>query len=107
MPRTPLLRALRRLADDHRAADQLGLPVEEAAYTRREILKRGAVASAGIVAGSAYLAEHAHAARGAGTPRIAIIGGGIAGLACALALQDKGVAADVYESSSRVGGRMH
>jgi monoamine oxidase len=107
MPRTPLLRALRRLADDHRAADQLGLPIEEAAYTRREILKRGAVASAGIVAGSAYLAEHARAARGAGSPRIAIIGGGIAGLACALALQDKGVAADVYESSSRVGGRMH
>jgi monoamine oxidase len=108
MPRTPLLRALRRLADDHRAADQLGLPVEEAAYTRREILKRGAVAGAGVMAGSAYLAEHARAARGAGAqPRIAIIGGGIAGLACALALQDKGVAADVYESSSRVGGRMH
>jgi monoamine oxidase len=107
MPRTPLLRALRRLADDHRAADQLGLPVEEAAYTRREILKRGAVAGAGIVAGSAYLADHAHAARGASPPRIAIIGGGIAGLACALALQDKGVAADIYESSSRVGGRMH
>jgi len=107
MPRTPLLRALRRLADDHRAADQLGLPIEEAAYSRREILKRGAVAGAGLVAGSAYLAEHAHAARGANAPRIAIIGGGIAGLTCALALQDKGVAADVYESSSRVGGRMH
>jgi len=107
MPRTPLLRALRRLADDHRAAEQLGLPVEEAAYTRREILKRGAVASAGLVAGSAYLADHAHAARGAGSPRIAIIGGGIAGLTCALALRDKGVAADIYESSSRVGGRMH
>ena len=60
MPRTPLLRALRRLADDHRTADQLGLPVAEAAYTRRDILKRGAVAGAGIVAGSnpdAELAE--------------------------------------------------
>jgi monoamine oxidase len=107
MPRTPLLRALRRLADDHRAAEQLGLPIEEAAYTRREILRRGAVASAGIVAGSAYLADHARAARGAGSARIAIIGGGIAGLTCALALQDKGVSADIYESSSRVGGRMH
>jgi monoamine oxidase len=107
MPRTPLLRALRRLADDHRAAEQLGLPIEEAAYTRREILKRGAVAGAGVVAGSAYLAEHARAAHGAGAARIAIIGGGIAGLSCALALQDKGVSADVYEASSRVGGRMH
>jgi len=82
--------------------------VAEAAYTRREILKRGALAGAGVVAGSAYLADHARAARGAGSqPRIAIIGAGIAGLTCALALQDKGVFADVYESSSRVGGRMH
>jgi monoamine oxidase len=107
MPRTPLLRALRRLADDHRAADQLGLPVEEAAYTRRELLKRGAVAGAGLAAGSAFLAEHAGIARAAGGSRIAIVGGGIAGLTAALTLQDKGVYADVYESSSRVGGRMH
>ena len=47
------------------------------------------------------------AARAASGPRVAIIGGGIAGLTAALALQDKGVYADVYESSSRVGGRMH
>ena len=40
-------------------------------------------------------------------PRIAIVGAGIAGLAAALALQDKGVYADIYESSGRVGGRMH
>ena len=35
--------------------------------------------------------------------RIAIVGGGIAGLAAALTLQDKGVHADVYESSQRSG----
>ena len=46
-------------------------------------------------------------ARAAAAPRIAIVGGGIAGLAAALTLQDKGVYADVYESSGRVGGRMH
>src|SRR5207302_5741444 len=46
-------------------------------------------------------------ARAAGAPRIAIVGGGIAGLAAALTLQDKGVYAEVYESSGRVGGRMH
>src|ERR687888_76312 len=48
----------------------------------------------------------ARAARAAGTPRIAIVGGGIAGLTAALTLQDKGVASDVYESSGRLGGRM-
>jgi monoamine oxidase len=115
MPRTPLLRALRRLADEHREADRLGIPAaelqarraEDAAYSRGEFLKRAGVAGAGMVAGSAYVADRAHAARGGTTARIAIIGGGIAGLAAALALQDKGVYADVYESSGRVGGRMH
>ena len=29
MPRTPLLRALRRLADEHREADRLGIPAAE------------------------------------------------------------------------------
>jgi monoamine oxidase len=107
------MRALQRLARDHRDADALGLPIEElrarrkdGAYTRREFLKRsGTVGAAVAVAGPAVLARPARAATN-GT-RIAVVGGGIAGLACALTLQDKGVACDVYESSSRWGGRMH
>jgi monoamine oxidase len=44
---------------------------------------------------------------GAGT-RIAIVGGGIAGLTAALTLQDRGITSVVYESHpTRVGGRMH
>ena len=115
MPRTPLLRALRRLADDQHAADRLGIPVSElherraddAAYDRGEFLKRAGVAGAGALAGSAYFAEHARAAKGSTNARVAIIGGGIAGLTAALTLQDQGVHADVYESSGRIGGRMH
>jgi monoamine oxidase len=41
------------------------------------------------------------------TPRIAIVGGGIAGLNAALTLQDKGLASTVYEAGPAVGGRMH
>lgn len=115
MPRTPLLRALRRLADDQHAADRLGIPVselherraEDAAYDRGEFLKRAGVAGAGALAGSAYFAEHARAAKGGTNARVAIIGGGIAGLTAALTLHDQGVYADVYESSGRIGGRMH
>jgi monoamine oxidase len=115
MPRTPLLRALRRLADDQHAADRLGIPVSElherraddAAYDRGEFLKRAGVAGAGALAGSVYFAEHARAAKGGTSPRIAIIGGGIAGLDAALTLQHHNVYADVYESSNRIGGRMH
>src|SRR5204862_5109932 len=40
-------------------------------------------------------------------PRIAIVGGAIAGLTAALTLQHVSIAATVYEASSRVGGRMH
>jgi monoamine oxidase len=112
MARTSLMRALQRLAWEHRAASQLGIEVERLrerqempGLPRREFLKRaGAVGAAAAVAGPVALARPARAAP---APRIVIVGGGIAGLAAALTLQDKGVYADVYESSARVGGRMH
>jgi monoamine oxidase len=108
MARTPLMRAVRRLAQEHQGASQLGIEVEEyqeARVTRRELLARtGAVGAAVAIAGPLALAR---SARAAGAPRIAIIGGGISGLTAALTLQDSGVYADVYESSGRVGGRMH
>lgn len=43
----------------------------------------------------------------AGRERVAIVGAGIAGLTCALTLRDAGIGATVFESSTRVGGRMH
>jgi monoamine oxidase len=106
------MRALQGLARDHQAAARLGMGVEEyreraaeARISRREFLKRtGAVGVALAAAGPMALARPA---RAAGAPRIAIIGGGIAGLTAALRLQDKGVYSDLYESSDRVGGRMH
>ena len=112
MARTPLMRALLHLAREHDAAARLGIEVEElrereheTRVSRREFLRRtGAVGAAVAVAGPAALARPAHAA---GASRIAIVGGGIAGLAAALRLQDKGVYTDVYESSNRLGGRMH
>ena len=112
MARTPLMRALQELAREHSAAKAQGIGVSElrereaeASYSRRELLRRGgAIGAAVAVAGPAAFARPARAAT---TPKIAIVGGGIAGLACALALHDKGVASDVYEASSRVGGRMH
>src|SRR6266699_83051 len=112
MARTPLMRALQRLAREHDASARLGIGVEEfrqreqeARLSRREFLKRtGAVGAVAAVAGPLSLAKPAAAAS---APRIAIIGGGIAGLTAALTLQDKGVFSDVYESSRRLGGRMH
>ena len=113
MARTPLMRALQRLAREHDAAARLGIEAgefrqreQEARLSRREFLKRtGAVGATAAVAGPLSFARPAATA---GAPRIAIVGGGIAGLTAALTLQDKGVFSDVYESSSRrLGGRMH
>src|SRR5262249_17162806 len=56
--------------------------------------------------GAAGVARARRVRAAAGQPTIAIVGAGIAGLACALDLADKGIASTVYEASGRVGGRM-
>src|SRR5262249_18554044 len=66
--------------------------------TRRQFLAGSATAVAGLAL--------PRLARAANPPRIAIVGGGIAGLTTALMLKDAGVYATVYESTGRVGGRM-
>jgi monoamine oxidase len=113
MARSALLQAIQRLAEEHRSADRLGIePAElrgrrqEAAYSRREFLKRAGMTGAAVaVAGPAVFSRPANAAT---APRIAIVGGGIAGLTAALTLADAGVASTVYEASpDRIGGRMH
>ncbi len=114
MARTPLLRWIQRLAKEHAAAEQLGItPAElrekrtEAAFTRREFLKRsGALGAVVAAAGPAALLRPVPALA-ASAPRIAIIGAGIAGLNAALTLQDKGLPSTIYEASNQVGGRMH
>ena len=112
MARTPILRWIQRLANEHAAAEQLGITPAElrekraaAAFTRRQFLKTAAALGAVVAAtGPAALMRPARAAASA---RIAIIGAGIAGLNAALTLQDKGLASTVYEASDRIGGRMH
>jgi monoamine oxidase len=118
MARTPLLRSFARLAAEHRAADKLGITPAEvrargaeararAAETGGPRVSRRAFVAGGAAAGAALaLGGPASLVRGA-TPSIAIVGGGIAGLSCALGLADKRVDATIYESSNRVGGRMH
>jgi monoamine oxidase len=62
------------------------------------ISRRAFVGAAAAAAGSV-------AARGAGNPRVVIAGAGLAGLTCAYRLSQRGVRAEVYDASTRVGGR--
>jgi monoamine oxidase len=95
MARTPLANAVEEAAarmanDDFRV-------------TRRDLIKGAGAA----VVGATMLGKMAGPARAASrdAPRVAVVGAGLAGLTCAYRLQQAGLIADVYEASSRVGGR--
>jgi monoamine oxidase len=61
-----------------------------------------------FIAGSAAAGFATAAAAGARRQeRIVIVGAGIAGLVTARRLRDAGIAATLYDSANRVGGRMH
>ncbi len=107
MPQSGLVSALRRLASEHAEAFARGVQVERVRDERRVATSRRAVLQSIGAAGGAALASRASFARAAAAPRIAIVGGGIAGLNAALTLADAGYPSTVYEASSRVGGRMH
>jgi monoamine oxidase len=105
MPRTPLLRAIRQLAADARASKQTGIPVDELREIRaaRRLSRRHFLAGG---AAAATLLAVPKRARAASQPKVVIVGGGIAGVTCALTLRDKGYTSTVYEASGRIGGRM-
>src|SRR5580700_4539657 len=121
--RTPLLRVLQGISRDYAGAERVGCTVQEVqaerrnarrkeGFTRREILKAGALGATSAAVGSAVLLRQSLPAAAATTPRIAIIGVGIAGLNAALTLQDgtnkvAPYASTIFEAQDYIGGRMH
>ena len=108
MARSQLMTALQRLARDHAEASRRGIGVnhvreERVAFAERRRFLQGV----GAVAGVALLPRTQMAQAAAKKPKIVIVGAGISGLNAALTLQDAGFASTIYESSNRVGGRMH
>ncbi len=72
--------------------------------TRRDFARLTLGAAASTILAPAMARAHSIAA---GREKIAIVGAGIAGLTCAMTLHDAGYPATVFESSDRLGGRMH
>jgi monoamine oxidase len=108
MSRTPLLRSLRQIVRDNHASKRSGIPVDEIRDIRTQrraekLSRRGFLV--GTAAGVTALALPRRA-RATNDPTITIVGGGIAGMTCALTLADGGFASTVYEASGRIGGRM-
>ena len=107
MARSPLFRALKQFVSEHVAAAEQGVAVSR---IREEMGRADFLRSAGAasLAGAALpLFSACGSSQARGRERIAIVGAGIAGLTAALHLQDAGIASTIYESSNRIGGRMH
>src|SRR5436190_8289612 len=76
--------------------------MEAARWGRRQFLKTAVAAAAGASVTPIFQT----AAKGPQVPAVVIIGAGTAGLTCAYRLQQNGIAARVFEASTRAGGRM-
>ena len=84
-----------------------GSTQQRQAPTRREWLKL--VGSAGVAGAVASIATPLGRLQAAGSqgasPNVGIVGAGLAGLACADALAERGIVATVYDANDRTGGR--
>ncbi len=98
MPRHRLMNRIRTIVRQQVAETTPDHPL----LTRRRFLTAGSLAL-----GALALPKSTWARAFTGTPRIAIVGGGIAGMVAAMTLQDNGISSFVYEASNRIGGRMH
>ncbi len=78
-----------------------------AAVAERRRFLQGVGAAAGAALISRTRIARAATQTSAKKPKIVIVGAGIAGLNAALTLRDAGFDSTIYESSNRVGGRMH
>jgi len=78
----------------------------ESRVTRRRFMRVGGVAAASGLAWIAAAPDALARPPRRGRPRIAVVGGGLAGLACADRLRARGHAATIYEAEpNRLGGR--
>lgn len=100
MARTSLMRLIKKWAQELQLKE---VNLNNGGTSGPSLTRREFIAGLGAAGMISLLPKWAKAGL---TPRIAIVGSGIAGLACALKLDDRGVKATVYEASHRVGGRM-
>jgi monoamine oxidase len=99
MSRSRAMRRIRQALDQ-----QIGGAESRHAFSRRRLLEAAGLALGGALFGGTV---RANSLPKSAIPRIGIVGAGIGGLVAALTLQDAGVPCEIYESTLRLGGRMH
>ena len=105
MARTPLARGLQDAVATVAEATSRKVSVEQVLEERRTTRTRFIRDAGAAAIGLTAFGRLAAPARGAGAPKIAIVGAGLAGLSAAYSLRQAGYVADVYEGNDRVGGR--
>ncbi len=120
MPRTPLFQKLARSMRLAHRANAEGISTQEALARREEatlsrrsfLAASGAAITVGAIgsSGMACLADESMERRQQGLAlrgNVAIVGAGMAGIACAYELQRYGVQSTLYEAGNRAGGRVY
>jgi len=107
MARTQLFGRLQHAASVAAEAASRNVPTDQvlAEHAERRLSRRDLLKLAGATGLAAGLSTLGARPAGAATPRIAVVGAGLAGLTCAYRLKQAGYVATLYEASDRVGGR--
>jgi monoamine oxidase len=106
MARTPIASKLGDAARLASAAAAKEISAEQALEERKGRFRRRELLAGGAgLAAAAMLGGRLPRAMATTTPRIVVVGGGLAGLTCAYRLRQAGYRADLYEASDRLGGR--
>lgn len=109
--RSPMTGRLRQLYRAGILADRSGVPFDEladpqSAAPTTTLSRRRFLGAAGAALGASALGLWRPAQATPSHPKVAIVGAGAAGLACAVRLHRFGISAKVYEANSRLGGRI-
>lgn len=109
MSKTPLMRHLQkaaRIASEAAHRDvSVEQVIEEHKLSRREFLQKAMLATAVMALPPVVLNLGTKIVNAATAPRVVVVGAGLAGLTAAYRLKQAGINAQVYEASSRIGGR--